>query len=171
MAMTAEGGHLVIASPANNWFGHGFYQFSPELFQRTLVAGNGFELRSLVLHTWRRPDRWFDLADAAERGHRATLVNAAPAELFVCARKTQHVELEDLHPQESEYERLWSEYEAGVARRDGVPRIAAALFDRAPLWVYATAIRHRMRWSRIYDRGALRRVNLVDAARPGSSQG
>ena len=32
MAAVKTGGHLLIQTPINNWCGHGFYQFSPELY-------------------------------------------------------------------------------------------------------------------------------------------
>ena len=37
MAMIRMGGHFVNFSPANNFMGHGFYQFSPELFYRIFL--------------------------------------------------------------------------------------------------------------------------------------
>ena len=43
MEMVRVGGHLILGTPANNFFGHGFYQFSPELwfrlFSSTTVCG------------------------------------------------------------------------------------------------------------------------------------
>ena len=44
MEMTKRGGHLILGTTANNFFGHGFYQFSPELFFRIFSAENGFEV-------------------------------------------------------------------------------------------------------------------------------
>lgn len=38
------GGHFITITPANNLFGHGFYQLSPELFFRALARENGFEI-------------------------------------------------------------------------------------------------------------------------------
>lgn len=43
------GGTLYLCTPANNQCGHGFYQFSPELFFRLYSEGNGFKLNSLQL--------------------------------------------------------------------------------------------------------------------------
>ena len=42
MDMTAINGHLILHAPANNQFGHGFYQFSSELFFSLLNEQNGF---------------------------------------------------------------------------------------------------------------------------------
>jgi hypothetical protein len=58
------GGHVFHALPANNLSGHGFYQFSPELFFNLYRPENGFELRGLWFalkadrrHWWRGPTR------------------------------------------------------------------------------------------------------------------
>jgi hypothetical protein len=50
MQMTAVGGYLVLSTPGNNWFGHGFYQFSPELFFSVFQKKNGFELLEMAVN-------------------------------------------------------------------------------------------------------------------------
>lgn len=50
MKMTAVGGCLVLSVPGNNWFGHGFYQFSPELFTSIFRKENGFELLEMAVN-------------------------------------------------------------------------------------------------------------------------
>src|SRR5688572_3667541 len=42
MQMLRAGGHFLGISPTNNQMGHGFYQFSPELFFRVFSPENGF---------------------------------------------------------------------------------------------------------------------------------
>ena len=42
MEMLQEGGHFIGITPANNLMGHGFYQFSPELYFRIFSKENGF---------------------------------------------------------------------------------------------------------------------------------
>ena len=42
MDMVKPGGHFILETPANNYFGHGFYQFSPELFFSLLDKPNSF---------------------------------------------------------------------------------------------------------------------------------
>jgi hypothetical protein len=41
MRMLRVGGHLFLITPTNNQCGHGFYQFSPELFYGLLTPANG----------------------------------------------------------------------------------------------------------------------------------
>jgi len=48
MKMVKLKGHLIIITVANNLCGHGFYQFSPELFFRVLSEENGFSIKRIV---------------------------------------------------------------------------------------------------------------------------
>ena len=44
MEMVKRGGHFIGVTTLNNFCGHGFYQFSPELYYRVFAPGNGFEV-------------------------------------------------------------------------------------------------------------------------------
>jgi len=48
MQMVRAGGRLSLSPPANNYFGHGFYQFSPELFYRVLSAEKRVPLERMI---------------------------------------------------------------------------------------------------------------------------
>src|SRR5258706_3951319 len=63
MQMVKIGGHLIIATPANNNFGHGFYQFSPELWFRLLSPSHGFETCRMVAVEYVPRSRWIEVAD------------------------------------------------------------------------------------------------------------
>ena len=47
--MLKVGGRFIGISPANNWLGHGFYQFSPELMWR-FCKGFGFNVNRIDLY-------------------------------------------------------------------------------------------------------------------------
>lgn len=49
MRMVRIGGKFIVETPANNFMGHGFYQFSPELFFSLLSSQNGFRVDSLMV--------------------------------------------------------------------------------------------------------------------------
>jgi hypothetical protein len=70
------GGIALFAPPANNQCGHGFYQFSPELFFRVLGT-NGFDSIHVYLVTTSRPTKWMKCVDlrALEGGISSTAVN------------------------------------------------------------------------------------------------
>lgn len=50
MRMVKVGGALMTHVPINCWCGHGFYQFSPELFYRVMSAHNGFRTEKVLIH-------------------------------------------------------------------------------------------------------------------------
>ncbi len=85
--LCAVGGHLLHALPANNLVGHGFYQFSPELFFNLYRAENGFELRGLWMALKADPRHWWKVADPRQRHRRVTLRNAHETYMMVIARK------------------------------------------------------------------------------------
>src|SRR6266446_4371577 len=57
------GGHYIASSPANNWPGHAFYQFSPELVFRTLSTETGYQMRAAFLVELRTTQRWYSIPD------------------------------------------------------------------------------------------------------------
>ena len=67
MRMVAPGGYFLAITPANNTMGHGFYQFSPELFYRVLSDANGFTVERMLV-TGTSSTRWFEVADPASIG-------------------------------------------------------------------------------------------------------
>jgi hypothetical protein len=107
MDMVAIGGHFLAITPANNFFGHGFYQFSPELFFRIFSAANGFSLRRMIAFEDRPDADWFEVVDPAVAGERVILVNATPTYLVVIARKDASVPVFATPPLQSDYVSMW----------------------------------------------------------------
>jgi hypothetical protein len=60
MQMLKLGRGYFAALPANNWSGHGFYQFTPELFYRTFSEENGFRVSKLLVAPACVGGRWLD---------------------------------------------------------------------------------------------------------------
>ena len=103
MDMLETGGHYIGITPANNHLGHGFYQFSPELYYRVLSAENGFEVRTMLV---RSAADWYEVADPKVLRERTELVNSTPVTLMVIARKNKQVT--EFHtPQQSDYVSAW----------------------------------------------------------------
>ncbi len=104
MEMLEPGGHYIGITPANNHLGHGFYQFSPELYYRVLGAENGFEVRTMLV---KADSHWYQVADPAVLHERTELVSSAPVTLVVIARRNKV--MERFHtPQQSDYVSAWS---------------------------------------------------------------
>jgi hypothetical protein len=142
MEMLEVGGHFLGSSPVNNFAGHGFYQFSPELFFRVFGARNGFRVVRMIVYEGRPAKTWFEVADPAAVGERVAFANSKPATLLVLAEKLAAVELFSAPPQQSDYAASWSseakgEGAAAVATDDR--RADENLFLRAALKLYGYA--------------------------------
>lgn len=108
MRLVKAGGHLIMHTPANNWCGHGLYQFSPELFYRVLSPENGFTIERMIIHEEFLDSQWYEVPDPAIIGKRTELINSLPTMILILARKTAHVERPFASPPlQSDYTVLW----------------------------------------------------------------
>jgi hypothetical protein len=105
MEMVAVGGHLAIIAGGNNFFGHGFYQFSPELFFRVFNLENGFTVERMIAAEV--GNCWYEVSDPKEIGGRVELINDRPVYLMVLARKIERRTLFSQTPQQSDYVAKW----------------------------------------------------------------
>ena len=106
MRMVARNGHLLVVTPANNMAGHGFYQFSPELFYRVLSESNGFSIERMLV-TELSSARWYEVADPALLGARVQFRTFRPTYLCVIARRVEVRPILVNPPQQSDYVTRW----------------------------------------------------------------
>lgn len=97
------GGHLIHSLPANNLSGHGFYQFSPELFFNLYQRRNGFALRGVWFALKAEPRFWWSVADPSAVRRRVTLRNAHEVYMLVVAQKLDDASRTMKAPQQSDY--------------------------------------------------------------------
>jgi hypothetical protein len=121
MRMTKVGGRVFMSTPANGFFGHGFYQFSPELMYRVFAPENGFEIGTVQVVEARYPSfelthnrTAYTVTDPAVVHSRVGLLNKRPVLMLVEARKLQHVPLFARAPLQSDYITTWSAALGGV---------------------------------------------------------
>jgi hypothetical protein len=114
MNLVKCGGDVFIITPANNLYGHGFYQFGAELFCRVFDASNGFAVQDLVLVespfvsvSVSRRQHLFQIDDPAMSGKRVHLVNEKPTLLFVHARRVSDEPPFRTPPFQSDYAAKW----------------------------------------------------------------
>jgi hypothetical protein len=107
MQMVKVGGHLILGTPANNLFGHGFYQFSPELWFRLLSPERGFEMQRMIAVEYGPRARWFEVADPDVVKDRVVLTNRRPVLLMIVAQKLANKPIFDPFPQQSDYVPRW----------------------------------------------------------------
>lgn len=111
--MLKIGGHVISVTPCNNFMGHGFYQFSPELFYRVFSPENGFEVETMVLTEVNADSDWYEAADPDVARARVMLVNGSRTYLMMRARKIADVKMFAKTPQQSDYSVLWQEDRGG----------------------------------------------------------
>lgn len=112
MSSVAEGGHLIIATPANNLMGHGFYQLSPELFLRAFSEENGFEIVTMILADQYEESPWYEI----NLSHRPTELakrfvapsNWKPTYLLVLGKRKSLKSIFNKFPQQMSYESMWN---------------------------------------------------------------
>jgi SAM-dependent methyltransferase len=167
MEMLCVGGHFIAVTPANNFCGHGFYQFSPELFFRIFSEPNGFALRAVLT---KEKDRWFRVIDPKQFGARVELQNNRPTYLFLLTRKIEDREIFRQHPQQSDYARQWRENAAKDKATPGLARdLPKQLRDILPIrlkkslrpFAANVSIRHRYSCYQPIDENALLRGDFA----------
>ena len=168
VALCRVGGHLFHSLPANNLSGHGFYQFSPELFFNLYQAKNGFELVGLWFAQKADPRYWWEVADPAAVRRRVTLRNAHEVYLLVLARKLK--ELGPLPPpQQSDYAQ--GEWQKGGGPADSAAGPSGAARALASLGLLDAARRARERLRALRESGLAlpapdyRRVDVTELLR------
>ncbi len=139
LEMVKPGGHFFAQTPTNNYLGHGFYQFSPELYFRVLSPANGFEIQHCVAVEYGVRRRSFAVTDPEAIRARVTLINAAPVILLVWAKRVEMVPLFRTTPQQSDYAAAWAQSPHpgnAEAKSNSAPtsqqRLQRALIENAP---------------------------------------
>jgi hypothetical protein len=120
MDMLAEGGYFLAETPSNNWMGHGFYQFSPELFYRTFGKTSGCQLVAMMLFREGLFDQIFAVDDPEAVGKRVRHNVRGRTSLLVMAKKLSATALAGRDAQQSDYQTKWrslSDDPVGTARK------------------------------------------------------
>lgn len=116
MNLVAQGGCLISCTPTNNYNGHGFYQFSPELFFRLFSSANGFRIRLIALVESTGSRSIFRPEDPKHLRHRLTFGGRGPLLMLVVAERSEIRKVLDEAPQQSDYETSWKEEKEGSSQ-------------------------------------------------------
>lgn len=146
MDMVAEGGHFLGITPANNQLGHGFYQFSPELYFRVFSEQNGFKLQNLIIFEETSGSAWYEVADPDVVHERVTLRNNESSMLLIIAKKIRSVAVFET-PQQSDYVAVWRG-ETDIASIHGLNQAGPTALGKAARLPLAVLRRLRVRLSR-----------------------
>jgi SAM-dependent methyltransferase len=113
--MVRPDGTFISLTQPNNFCGHGFYQFSPELYYRFLCTRNGYAMQSCILWEDIPGTRFYQVPDPDVVQHRINLTSEFGTLMFVQAKRQGKI-LSDFIPQQSDYVRLWNAQSAPPVR-------------------------------------------------------
>ena len=132
-SLCALGGHVVMMTPANNYCGHGFFQFSPELFFRTFSETNGFSDAKVTLLEYGMTSRDVAVVDPAKRQSRLEFINSSQVVMLGTARKTRDKDpFWTEWPQQSDYVVYWNTAESRPKMEHQAPKIEVFLLNNFP---------------------------------------
>lgn len=151
------GGHIITVTPASGQMGHGFYQFSPELFFRVFSEERGFILRKIIGFDVSKIDSpFYEIQDPATTEQRTSPVGKKPIQLAVLAQKIAKTPVVIEPPQQSDYVALWEKYEIRKSDHGTGPADTPSLFKRLrvsinpywPSWLrdLRNTCGYRIRW-------------------------
>lgn len=135
-SLCKRGGHIIHVLPSNNFCGHGFYQFSPELFFSLYSEENGYGETEVFIADLNCEKYWYR-AIPPEPGHRIEIMSETPLYVLVKTKKISN--LSDLNVQQSDYMYMWKNGELGNSSskvvikkklRDKLKRISADRITR-----------------------------------------
>ncbi|MDF1852675.1 MAG: hypothetical protein P1U85_17695 [Verrucomicrobiales bacterium] len=107
MNLVRPGGLLIMQSPSNNMNGHGFFQFSPELFFRLFSEANGFRVACFALFESHRGPQRYSVVDPAELGTRVSFGGSGPLQSIMAAERITTDALPLTFPYQSDYASTW----------------------------------------------------------------
>jgi hypothetical protein len=135
LEMLKPNGRFVTVTMANNYCGHGFYQFSPELFWRALSDVSGFKVEEMYVAV--KGGSCFRVEDPDVVRSRVELCNNRPVSLMVHARKLENADVFVRTPQQSDYARIWASHTA-----TSIP----PAFSSRPGWFEWSPVKKLRRW-------------------------
>ncbi len=114
MQMIKVGGHYLGMSPTNNYMGHGFYQFSPDLYFRVFSQDNGFRIEHMILCEGRDTKKWFKVPDPEEVKCLVGISNSNKTSLFILAKRLADCSIFSTPPLQSFYVPTWKKAEPEI---------------------------------------------------------
>ena len=117
--MLRVGGTFIQCTPANNFTGHGFYQFSPELAFQVFTAANGFDSPTVLVWEDVRGGHAWVVANPADVRKRVQMTTRLPMLMGIIARKVANQPVFATAPQQTDYAVAWraGEGSSGVYAR------------------------------------------------------
>ncbi|MDA3913389.1 hypothetical protein [Oleiagrimonas sp.] len=162
-SLCKPGGTILHAVPANGFCGHGFYQFSPELFFSRYSKSNGFTDTEIFLAELCDIHHWYRVSPPQD-GKRINVRSPDELYVLVITRRIAHV---SDNVQQSDYEFTWEE-QSGQQRPTHAQgrlawareildanRLTARLVNRVDAWLAPNGVKQ------LRSHPALQRVTVA----------
>ncbi|MBC7769718.1 MAG: hypothetical protein H7124_13135 [Phycisphaerales bacterium] len=140
--LCTPGAHILHVLPSNNFVGHGFYQFSPELFYQIYSPERGFAGTRVFASPASTPDLWYEVRAPRDVGARVDISSRDQLQLLVLTQKVgDPIPLVERPVQQSDYVVMWKEPRAIAKqqRRSPIERFVRTAFS---------TLRHRRKMAR-----------------------
>jgi hypothetical protein len=129
--MLRPGGRIIHINPANNFCGHGFYQFSPEFFYSTYSSDSGFANTEVYIARISNLRHWFKVKKPTD-GKRVEISSTLPIVNLVWSQKVDDARLEP-SIQQSDYLHLWrAELEGSLSSIDRSTGVIRRILRKSP---------------------------------------
>jgi len=130
MELVKPGGHLILMTPWHNYSGHGFYQFSPELFYSILSPANGYIIERMLMVS---QGYWYSIRNPSEIQRRIEVSTAESIDLYIIAKRTGSEEIFKAWPQQSDYSAAWKQGSYGQANHSPSKMLKEKLTGQFPV--------------------------------------
>jgi hypothetical protein len=166
MEMVRVGGHFIQVNAANNYMGHGFWQFCPELIYRIFSRENGFQVNAVLMHEPSASSgAWYKVEDPVAHRCRVELINDRPTYICTIAQRVEDRRIFARFPQQSDYVEAW--------KRTRKPRPEFSIQRGGIRRMIPRPIKNLVRWGRdvvkkkpgSFDRPYYRRISGDDVVR------
>ena len=124
------GGRIFHILPSNNFGGHGFYQYSPELFFSLYSEENGYIETEVYVKSSASSKTYFKVKKP-ENGERALITSIYPVYVCVSAKKIK--EVDKFIVQQSDFVRLWDTSSSNKPQSKNIPKFSISYWDRWPI--------------------------------------
>lgn len=116
--LAAPNAHILHMLPSNNFVGHGFYQFSPELFFQIYSPERGYSGTRVFGAPGSTPDVWYEIRSPRQLKARVNITSRDQLHLMVLTQKTgEPVPLVHKPVQQSDYLETWAQGKEKIKTR------------------------------------------------------
>jgi hypothetical protein len=129
-AMCADGGQILHILPANNQCGHGFWQFTPELFYSLYSQANGYSETAVFVASFDNEAYWYEV-EAPRNGQRIIIQSVGP--LYVLCRTKRGGRVSHDRVQQSDYVYAWDRKNIIEPKFSGFKNLARGYLKGSPL--------------------------------------